>query len=46
MFQLTPHVHRNATLGKSGIKMPKTMKTGTTIVGLVYNVGDVLCHCD
>jgi len=28
----------NAILEKTGLKMPKAMKTGTTIVGVVYKV--------
>lgn len=33
---------RNDMLVKTGMKMPKAMKTGTTIVGIVYNGGVVL----
>lgn len=33
---------RNEMLAKTGMKMPKAMKTGTTIVGIVYNDGVVL----
>lgn len=33
---------RNASLAKSGMKMPGFMKTGTTIVGLIFKDGVVL----
>jgi 20S proteasome subunit beta 2 len=33
---------RNAILEKTGLQMPKAMKTGTTIVGVVYKDGVVL----
>jgi len=36
------NVKRNAMLEKTGMKMPGTMKTGTTIVGLIYKDGVVL----
>lgn len=36
------NVTRNTMLGNSGVDMPKAMKTGTTIVGIVYNDGIVL----
>jgi len=34
--------HRNTVLDAAGLKMPGAMKTGTTIVGLVYKDGIVL----
>lgn len=36
------NVKRNALLEQTGLKMPGTMKTGTTIVGLIYKDGVVL----
>jgi len=36
------NVQRNATLGINGMTMPGAMKTGTTIVGLIYKDGVVL----
>lgn len=33
---------RNALLIKRGMKLPRAMKTGTTIVGVVYKDGIVL----
>jgi 20S proteasome subunit beta 2 len=36
------NVQRNSMLEQTGLKMPGTMKTGTTIVGLVYKDGVVL----
>lgn len=36
------NVQRNIMLEKTGMKMPGTMKTGTTIVGLIYKDGVVL----
>jgi len=36
------NVTRNAMLGRAGVNVPKAKKTGTTIVGLVYNDGIVL----
>lgn len=36
---LTPVAsRRNAMLEASGVKLPKVLKTGTTIVGLIYKV--------
>jgi len=34
--------HRNARLAKTGLSLPKFRKTGTTIVGLVYEDGVIL----
>lgn len=36
------NVQRNLNLGKEGLTPPKTLKTGTTIVGVVYRDGVVL----
>ncbi|KAG8343962.1 putative Proteasome subunit [Trypanosoma vivax] len=36
------NVHRNLNLQQQGLHPPKTLKTGTTIVGVVYNGGVVL----
>jgi hypothetical protein len=33
------NVARNAMLERSGYKMPGAVKTGTTIVGIVFKVG-------
>lgn len=35
-------VRRNAQLAASGVKLPRTLKTGTTICGVVYRDGVVL----
>ena len=36
------NVQRNAFLNQAGLKTPKAMSTGTTIVGLVYKGGVIL----
>lgn len=36
------NVHRNALLRRTGMKMPGATKTGTTIVGVIYEGGVVL----
>jgi hypothetical protein len=36
------NVQRNAFLERAGLKTPKAMSTGTTIVGLVYKDGVIL----
>ena len=37
--------HRNGLLERTGHQMPKAVKTGTTIVGVIYKVGRLLSAC-
>lgn len=36
------YIFRNATLESQGLKLPKTIKTGTTICGMLFKDGVIL----